>query len=86
MNGTLLTDRRRTPRTYCSIEDQRLYMALENLATGRGFLGYLTPKEMDALTGVLVKEWFPPCLTKLGCEMHAKLKVRFHEISNTRQH
>ena len=62
---------------YHGIEDYRLYMALENIALGRGFLGFLTPHEMDILDGTLVDNWESgPALTQMGRVFHFELSQR----------
>lgn len=62
---------------YHGIEEYRLYMALECVACGRGFMGYLTPHEKDILEGTLVDSWENgPLLTQMGRVFHYELSQR----------
>ena len=59
---------------YHGIEEYRLYMALNCVASGRGFLGYLTEEEKEILDGTLVDNWHNgPTLTQMGWSFYAEL-------------
>ena len=71
-------DRRAVARKWRGIDPERLFIALENVARGRGLIGYLSSREQENLVGILVKDWGPrPALTKLGWAIHDKLKMQF---------
>jgi hypothetical protein len=76
-------DRRSIPRRFCSIEDDRLFFALQNVACGRGFMGHLTSHEKEVLAGLLVHDWSSsPSLTRLGWKVHAMLREKFCKMVN----